>query len=490
MKKKLKLLLVIPVRGRHQYISFGIGYISSYLKKYNPGNINISLADENAGDSILEIFFRKKPDIVGISSTTPQIVRTGALVRKMRKIRKDVLIIVGGIHASILPERTLRDYPKIDVILLGEAEETINELCTAWLKKDGKLNTDSLKRIKGLAFRTKNGRIIKTLERELILDIDKIPPPDRKLFNLEYYLAPRQLIRGLPARRSTSILTSRGCPYQCKFCASNIIAKKYRTHSIPYVMKEIDELINDLSVKALFFHDDLFIANRDRVIKLCNAMIQKGYHKKMIWSCQVRVNFLDKNALPLLRKMKQAGCRQLEFGFESGSDRVLKFLKGPTVSVAQNQKAIETTRKAGLNIFGNFMIGSITETKAEIEETKKFILTNLKKIDFFQVYLTVPYPGTAVWNLCKKHNIIGNQERFENFFMYNGDNVIRSFSDTVPFSYLENVLQELNHLALKKIPLNEKVLWAINSIGKNPHLVISRAKLYVQSYLKGLRIQY
>jgi len=479
MKDKLKILFVIPVPGKHQYISFGIGYLSSYIKKYADKKIIIKLADENAGDDILKIFLKEKPDIVGITASTPQIPRAEKIAAEMKRLKKDCFIVFGGIHASIMPEQTLCDCSAIDLIVIGEGEETLKELSDLWLKKNGKI-LHELDSIPGLAFR-RNGGIYKTKSRELISEIDKIPPPDREIFNEEYYLSPRQLIRGFSARRSTSILTSRGCPYSCKFCASNLMAKKYRAHSVGYIMEEIKNLVEKYKIESLYFHDDLFIANKKRVFDFCDEFIKAGYHKKIIWCCQVRAELINKESILLLEKMKEAGCKQLEFGFESGSNRVLKFLKGDTASVIQNQVAIDTVKKVGLRIFGNFMIGSITETKREIEMTKKFIKKNNNKIDFFQTYITVPYPGTSIWEMCKERKLIQEGEKFENFFLFNGDNISRSFCDTAPLGYLEKTVMELNRMALDKIPLKEKILWATNFILKDPKQVFLRAC----SYLKG-----
>jgi len=413
---KLKILLVIPDKGGHQYLSFGVGYLSSYLKKYSKRKLEIKLADKNAGDNVLKKFAEDKPDIVGITATTPQIKQAGEIAKEIKKANSRVIIIIGGIHFSTLPLQTFENFPAFDLGIVGEGEETMLELIDSGFDKNQKLIKDKLRQINGLVFRDKFDKIVVNSPRDPIFDIDKIPPPDRSLFNLKYYLAPRQLIRGFSAKRSTSVLSSRGCPFQCKFCASNLMAKKYRVHSVSYILKEVKDLIEKYKVEAIYFHDDLFLANKKRVLKFCDAMIEAGYNKKAIWCCQTRAELINENVNSLLEKMKEAGCRQLEFGFESGSDRVLKFLKGQSASVEKNQRAIDIVIKSGLQVFGNFMIGSITETKKEIELTKKFIEKNLDKINFFQTYLTVPYPGTIIWEMCKKAGLLKDDEKFENFF--------------------------------------------------------------------------
>lgn len=478
---KVKILLVIPDRGSHQYISLGIGYLSSYLKKYSKRKLEIVLADANTGEDIVNKFNDFKPDIVAITATTPQIKLAGEIAQKIKVRESGVLIVIGGVHFSTLPEKTFDIFPAFDLGVIGEGEETFLELIDFGIDEKGKLKIDKLNNIKGVVYRSKSGKIIINEPRNPINEIDEIPFPDRNIFNLNYYLSPWQLIRGFTAKRSTNILTSRGCPFQCKFCASNIMSKKYRVHSIDYVLKEIDYLVNKLKIEALYFHDDLFMADKNRVIEICDRLIGRGYHKKLVWSCQSRAELIDGATLPLLVKMREAGCRQLEFGFESGSDRVLKFLKGRSASVKKNQIAIDVVKKAGLRIFGNFMIGTIGETKAEIQKTIKFIEKNQKKIDFFQAYLTVPFPGTEVWDLCVKKHIINKDEQFRDYYLFNGDNSVRSFSRTLSDGFLKNTLVSLNHLALEKISVKDKYFWFSNSFFKDP----VRTGKKILNYFKG-----
>lgn len=476
----MKILFVIPVKGRHQYISFGVGYLSSYLKKYGSDQIEVALADENAGDDVIKKFNRFAPDIVGISSTTPQIIRAIQITKEIRKLNKNTIIIIGGIHASVLPERTLIESPEIDIVVIGEGEETLNEICNLYIRTNGEFKDDLLVKIRGIAFRAEDGRIIITGMRDVITNLDTVPFPDWDLFNMKYYLAPQQLIRGFPAKRALNILTSRGCPYRCKFCSSNILAKKYRPISAELVVGEIGDLIDRYNIGALYLHDDLFIANRERVNKFCEQLIERGYNKKIVWACQVRANLINEGSIPLLRKMKEAGCVQMEFGFESGSNRVLIFLKNVAASVEQNQKSIDIVKECGIRIFGNFMIGSVTETEHELAETEKFIEKNINKIDFFQVYITVPYPGTALWDICKERGLLQDDEKFENFFLYNGDNISRSFNETIPQNKLNETVQRLNYLAIKNMPLIEKLLWAAHSLFKDPYYVFNRTHKYIK----------
>jgi len=474
--KRVKILFIIPGKGRHQYISFGIGYLSSYLKKYLKGKVNIKLADENAGDNIYKIIDQFKPEFAAITATTAQIAQAGQVASQIKTQAPQTIVILGGIHVSVLPKETLTIIPQVNIGVIGEGEVTLKELLEKYSKYNV-LSPQILKNIKGIIYRNAQGLLIVTDKRLQINNVDTIPSPDRTIFNPHYYYAPRQLIRGLPALRSTSILTSRGCPYHCIFCSSNIMAGHYRTHSVPYIMNEVHSLVKHQNIQALYFHDDLFIANKQRVSDLCESLIKHNYHKKIIWSCQVRAELITDSTIPLLNKMKEAGCKQLEFGFESGSERLLKFLKGATASVAGNQKAIDITNLVGLRVFGNFMIGSLTETKSDLNKTVSFIENNLNKINFFQAYITMPLPGTILWQLCAKKKMLA--DNYTNYYLFNGDNLSQVFNDTIPHDYLISTLKYLNRLALNKMPLSEKIAWFSQFIIKDPRYVAKRMYNYL-----------
>ena len=289
-------------------------------------------------------------------------------------------------------------------------------------------------------------------------NLDLIPPPSRELMNMDYYLKPRDAIRGV-IKRSTHIMTSRGCPYNCVFCSSFLVHKRgFRMHSPEYIIEEIKQLIDEYKVEALMFMDDLFIANKDRVKKICELMIENGLNEKIVYSIQMRANLVSPKDIELLKLLKKTGCIQAEFGFESGSPRILSFLKKKTVTVEQNQQAIKVCKKADLRVFGNFMLGAPGEDAEDIQMTKKFILDNINDIDDMAINLTTPYPGTELWDICENKELLKNLkwEELEWKYQYFFDKP-RTFSDTLSTDELIKFHRELSSLAIKKFSMKVKI---------------------------------
>ncbi|EKD49270.1 MAG: methyltransferase [uncultured bacterium] len=472
MKHKSEILFVNPGRYLYAYPSLGIGYLSSYLKKYSKYVEKISLADENAKEVPEDIIKENRPRIVGIIASTPQINRAHAIAEFCKAMDKDIICIVGGVHTSILPKRTLKEFPCFDVGVCGEGEETLKELVDNIFEADFRLDKVDCSSIKGLVYR-KEDKVFVSPKRELIKNLDTIPIPDRRLYNLKFYLKPRQAIRGV-ARKAVQMMSSRGCPYNCRFCSSCIMwERKVRFHSSERFIEEVEDLIS-LGFNGFFLHDDTFIADKKRVHQICELLIKKNYHKKLIWAAQLRPNLINnEDDVEMLRLMKKAGCLQVEYGFESGSDKVLSFLKRNSATIKQNQKAIDLTKKSGLRIFGNFMLGTQGETKEDIIKTKKFVLRNSNKLDYFQAYITTPYPGTELWDLCKKEGLL-KDVTWEKFGMGILDEVV--FSNTVDHDFVLQTVRELTQHAVGKISTIDKLKWLRVRLADDPKYVFNMLK--------------
>jgi len=473
--RDVKICLVNPGRFSQGLPPLSLGYLCSYLRKYGEYKCDIQIVDENAGHDVLKVIRRLKPNIVGISATTPTIQRAGQIAASAKEMDKDIITVVGGKHVTFLPQQTLEGF-NFDIGVIREGEETFRELVAHYVNSRNGQWLEGLKKIDGIAFKH-NGSVIINKERALIKDIDMIPFPARDLFDMGFYLRPRQVIRGI-SKRATNAMTSRGCPYHCVYCSSPLFWQNVRFHSVKYVISEIKELVEKYKVEALFFHDDILIVNKKRLEEICNGLISEGLSGKLIWSCHVRANLLSEKDMALLKLMKEAGCVQLDFGFESGSDRMLKFLKKSSVTVAQNQLATDVAKMAGLRVYGNFMLGTEGETKEDLLQTKDFITQNLDKIDFYSVRLTTPYPGTELWDLCEKKNLLGNV-RWEEL-----DTVTTPFLTTNSRKNVLDMLNFLDFLASKKISSGEKMKWLLTRIKDNPKYTFQIATSYLKNRFK------
>lgn len=483
--QKYKICLVNPLKQNNPALCFGIGYLASYLMKYGKHKYEIKIADENPGKNALKIIEDFKPDFVGITATTVQYPRAMEIATLIKAHNRSIPIVIGGVHVSALPERTLRE-SNFDIGVIGEGEETFLELVDYCIDCGGTPTIEGLRKIRGLAFKDQ-GKIAVNEPRPLIENVDTIPFPARELFDMDFYLRPRLLIRGYWPLRTTNIFTSLGCPNDCTYCGSKVIHKRrFRPHSPEYVISEISELVEKYRVEGLYFHDDLFIANKKRVETICRLLIERKLADKIIWACQGRANLISDNDLELLRLMKKAGCIQLEYGFESGSDHALGLLKN-NVTVAQNQKAIDITKKVGLRIFGNFMLGMQGETEQDMSRTRDFILKNIDNLDHFQSYITTPYPGTKLWDICTKKGLL-QINSWKDLSMGGEWSILagtgRVFTDTVPANIVWKFLREMNYLGNMKIKMGTKLNYVVKDGFRNPHMLIRLSILYLQDIIK------
>jgi len=373
--------------GHNYSFPLGLGYVASYLKRENHNVWIYEPEIYNAGaDEIVDFLQEKKADIVGLSCATANFygaVKIAELVKDKLKIP----VVLGGVHASSLPEETLNNYSCIDFIIVGEGEEAMAELLRFL-----SAGRDDFGLIKGL-YSKKDGRVVAGEVRPYMEDLDSLPFPARELVNLDNYRPQVHLDRG---KRSATMITSRGCPGRCVFCASfKTLGYRFRAHSAEYVLKEIGHLVNDYGVNHIIFVDDTFTINRQRVIDICRGIKENNY--KIDWYCFARVNTVDEE---LLRIMKDAGCFSLLFGIESGNQQILNNIhKG--ITLAQARQALKLVNKIGFKSVASFIFGSPGETNETIRETIDFAKELNPTIASFN--RLIPYPGTDVYDRYYKN---------------------------------------------------------------------------------------
>jgi len=319
------------------------------------------------------------PDLIGISVMTLTYGNAEDILHKIKDMLPDKKIVLGGVHPTTLPKDTLSNL-KVDFITVGESERTIVELCEELSKPESQQDFHS---VKGLAFH-EGGKLVFTPEREFIKDLDSLPFPARHLLDMKKYLVPPGTIRGYFFKKVLTIITSRGCPFRCTYCYHN---KTYRQRSVSHVIKELKLLKEKYDIEGVNFLDQDMLINKVWMKEFCKEMKKLDLY----WSCNTRITAADEDTASL---MKKARCLQIDFGLESGSDKILKTLK-KDLTVERIRKGCAMLRNVGLRYTCNVLVGSPGETKEDLEKTYR-LLKEIKP-DFGSVNFITVLPGTELY---------------------------------------------------------------------------------------------
>lgn len=387
MKKK-KILFINAIDFREEvarrYPPLGLGYlVASLRQKFGNQVFQFKIIDRGAEQEIKKF----KPDLICLSSVTQNYNLACQYARLAKKY--NLLVIIGGVHISMSPASLTED---MDVGVLGEGEETICDLVELFLIKH-KLLKEDLSRVKGIVYIDEDKKICLTPVRDLITPLDKIPLPARDLFEI---------------RRETYLFTSRGCPYRCAFCASCRFWDKVRFFSAQYVVKEIKHLVKYYKVDTINFCDDIFILDKNRLKEIINLLEKEEILGKVTFSCSARANLINEEIVQLLKKM---GVKSIGLGLESGSPKILEYLKGPSVTIQDGIRAINIIKKFGIKIYASFIIGSPQETREDIMKTLKFI--KKAKLFGFDIYVLTPFFNTPVWEHALSRGLVNEKMNWD-----------------------------------------------------------------------------
>ncbi|MDI6733011.1 MAG: radical SAM protein [Planctomycetota bacterium] len=372
----------------------GLAYIAAVLEEHNHKvkiiDRDLSLKEnrldfEKTDRDTLDLINSFNPEIVGFTVTTPNVSDANYVSTLIKKEIPKITTIIGGPHCIGEPILTLQKCPSIDILVRGEGENTMLEIA----------NGCNLTDITGIVYRNKEN-IVSNPDRPVIQNLDSLPLPARHLLRMDLYLRPSRFTSRNLSLRTTHIFTARGCPYRCHYCAGPIsFGGKVRYHSPERVVSEIDYLISEYSIEALYFAEDMFLANKKRARKMLSLFIEKGINKKIKWMAQLSTNIVDKEYLEL---MKDAGCVHVEYGFESGSQRILD-LMNKKATVKKNLMAVNLTKEVGLRFQGNIITGYPGETEEDFHKTLDFLRKTKPHNIGFNLFM--PLPGSFIYNKLK-----------------------------------------------------------------------------------------
>lgn len=359
----------------------GLAYLDAILKKEGYDVVTKDFAQNKEKeylDYAKSILINFKPEILGISMMSMTRVSSYKLMKIAKKINPKIKIIAGGIHASVMYEQLLKNFP-IDCIIIGEGEETIKEVVPALLENK------NLSKIKGIAFKKKN-KIIKTKERDLICNLDDLPFPSHEAFMNK-------------KRTRIVLLSSRGCPNKCSFCALHIISKRrYRMRSCKNVVDEIELLIKNPRIKEIEFSDDTFTLSEQRIIDFCKEIVKRKIKKDFI--CSARIKPITEK---MLYWMQKAGFKEIRFGIETGSRKMLESIH----KAITPEDIIETFKAAKkfpkIKFIKFLMVGFPGESKETIKETIELVkkIQKIVPMNFFCAQPLWVYPGTEIYEKMK-----------------------------------------------------------------------------------------
>jgi len=421
----------------------GLAYLAAYLEK---NDISVSILDADieqlnelqTADEVVKL----NPKVVGITGTTEDRFMATSIVTEIRKRMPDILLIAGGPHYSYSSSDALLQVPSLDAIILGEGEETVVELVNQYKKSAGK---NRFAHIKGITYRDRDGLIHTTESRPLLTDLNSLPAPAWHLFNMEKY---QGIMSANVKQRTIGIISSRGCPYKCSFCANSRTNKVRYLSPIKFV-DQIEHLVTKYGFTSFNFQDDSFTAKPDHARAICNEIQKRGL--QISWYCSMRINSAARD-IDLLKTMKDAGCIAMGFGVEFASDHVLKRIRKGT-TVKNMELAIRNIVKTDISHINIFLINSLPGQTSLNTIRSMFRIRKFKRLLGHRVHSnslhggwTTIYPGTHLEQIAQKQDLLP-----------------KDFSWNAPY---ENTAQQHLGPTTKFVPLFESKTFPINKIQK------------------------
>lgn len=397
---KITLINVQICEANNLVPPLGILAVGSLLEK---SGFQVQLIDDDIfltdiSPRVLEF----KPDLVGVSFLTPAYTRAKKIVSTLKPLLPDAAFCAGGFHTSIFPEQVVKEL-SLDFCVIGEGEATMLEICQRLANKE------DISGVHGICFCGSGSVPVVTPSRELIEDLDALPLPATHLLDYEAYLRPPGLFRGMAMDRVVAIATSRGCPFHCTYCGGRkMFNGRVRFRSTSSIRDELAYLISAHRIRGIWIIDECFTLDEARAREIADLLAEFG----LVWGIQTRVNLLDES---MVRHFKNCGCMEINFGVESGVDRVLGILKKGTTRQAA-LLAFSWCRDAGVRTTANFMIGTPTETESEIHETFEF--SKQLNASYTVFHITTPLPGTELYDHALATGLMEEPHEFDDAFLH------------------------------------------------------------------------
>jgi len=368
----------------------GLAYIAARVEA---AGLSVKIADLDVQDVRFEdLLGQFQPRIVGISGTTHTRHASFGLARRAKHHNPEIVTVYGGVHATFTARETLAHVSEIDVVVRGEGEMTMPELAST---THG--GAAALRRVAGVSFRD-GGEIVENPGRPGTNDLDAIGAPALHLLPMDCYHMPMAFL----GSDGIAFVSSRGCTARCVFCSASAMYDHHVScHTPAYVVDSVTRLMSDYGYEGIRFFDSTFTLHRDHVEGICDEIDRRGL--RFPWECEVRVGSVDR---PLLEKMRAAGCYYVDFGVESGSQRVLDIMR-KAIRVEAAQQLLDWCGEIGLRTKVFFSFGHIGETMADAEATFRFIDRNRARISTLACGAGIRiYPGTYLEDYARRNGLM------------------------------------------------------------------------------------
>lgn len=438
-------------KRRGIYPSLGLGYIAAILEREKHLVKIIDCDAENVGPEKIEDAFKEyQPDLIGFYVMTWTFRQVNEIARRIKLMNPNVRIVVGGPNITCMPEISLK-YGNFDFGVIGEGELTTVELARALQNKE-----DDFRNIRGLVFK-KGKEIIINENRALIEDLDSIPFPARHLTPVEKYYDVFS-----SQNNFATIIATRGCPFNCTFCdRKNRMGREWRIRSPKNIVDEMEQINSRYKIEEFMFFDDNLFVDKEWSYGLCEEII--GRNLKIIWECRARADMLlDED---LVKRIKEAGCYRIRIGFESGDDGVLQTIK-KGITAEQSRRCAKICRRAGIEIFGYFMMGSPYETEETLQKTIDLALEIDPSFALFSK--TIMIPGSELFDWGVENGYIA-KNYWENFLLGEEKNGAPSISTAMlPGKLVDQYIKKAERKFYFRPNFIIKKIFAIKSFG---HLI-------------------
>jgi radical SAM superfamily enzyme YgiQ (UPF0313 family) len=386
-----KVLLINPAPEIPANPPLGLLYVAAALEGVDVETRVHDLGFDGERSQLTTILKEWKPDIVGITCTTPIYPHARSVAQLAKDVLPGVWVVMGGVHPSVTPESVLED-SAADAVAVGEGEELMQALVKAYPDPEAASNIPGI-------WSKFGGTIVQGPPPIIIKNLDSLPSPARHLVDVRKYFEASGTDRikwSLP-QPSLPMIASRGCPYRCTFCASELVhGKKIRVRSIENIRSELETLVSDHGIRGTYFYDDTLTFDVPWLEELCAMLKEMG----LKWICGTRLDRVDR---PILTMMKDAGCVLISYGIESGDPDMLSGVLKKGLTLDQIREGMRLTKEVGIATVANYMLGFPGETEESMKKTIALSQELDSDIAEFSVYM--PLPGTE---LAAKAGEMGN----------------------------------------------------------------------------------